>query len=118
MVPFPSLQSMEAGVPGHCGTSVLSPVEEGYRNVAGSATAPHPSLEARTVSGMQRKSRSATSRTVQLVSHAAQDDSTLGSSGFFVVVSLKSMVSIWVGRWFGFEWSCVFGPYCPSGIST
>lgn len=42
------LQSMEAGAPGHHGTSVPSPAEEGHRNVAGSATTPRPSLEART----------------------------------------------------------------------
>ena len=75
---FAFLQSMEAGVPGHCGTSVLSPAEEGCRHVAGSATTPHPSLEARTALVMRQKTRSATSRTVQLVSHAAPDKTTLG----------------------------------------
>lgn len=45
---FIFLQSMGAGAPGRHGTSVPSPVEEGHRNVAGSATTPRPSLEART----------------------------------------------------------------------
>lgn len=59
--------SMEAGDPGHHGTSVPSPVEEGYRDVAGSVTTPHPSLEARTALVMRQKIRSATSRTVPLM---------------------------------------------------
>lgn len=45
---FAFLQSMEAGVPGHRGTSALSPVEEGCRHAADSAITPHPSLVART----------------------------------------------------------------------
>ena len=73
---FIFLQSMEAGDPGHHGTSVPSPVEEGYRDVAGSVTTPHPSLEARTALVMRQKIRSATSRTVPLVSHTAQDKTT------------------------------------------
>lgn len=75
---FIFLQSMEAGVPGPRGTSVLSPVEEGCRNVAGSATTPHPSLEARTALVMWQRTRSATSRTVQLVSPGG-DKTTLRS---------------------------------------
>ena len=73
---FIFLQSMEAGDPGHHGTSVPSPVEEGYRDVAGSVTTPHPSLEARTALVMRQKIRSATSSTVPLVSHTAQDKTT------------------------------------------
>lgn len=77
---FTFLQLMEAGVPGHPGTSVPSPVEEGYRNGAGSATTLPPSLEARTALVKSWKTRSATSRTVQLVSPVAQDKTTVGHS--------------------------------------
>lgn len=70
---------MEAGVPGHHGTSALSPVEEECRDAADSVTTPHPSSEAKTALVMSLKTKFATSRTAQLVSCEARNKISLGA---------------------------------------
>lgn len=73
------LQSMEAGAPGHHGTSVLSPAEEGHRSMLDSATTHAKFGRQGLVGDVAETQICSASRTVPLVSHtgqAAQDKTT------------------------------------------